>query len=242
VKPLFPFLQPRYVSLTLRSAAIVFFAVAAWAAQQPTQQPAQSTVGSTASDAAAKAAERKKRFEEQKKRLEEERPSSPIGAETDVSADQTLFVSPSVTNMLVGDIREFCVFDIDGKILTREAEWTIDDSGIATLNDKGQPTIITKQPGKAALRARVGSRSAEASITVLDGDKMPDCTIKWSLPNYPGYTSKQIVQAVPTDRGPDIYTVEENAQGKSLVRAWTSEGILLWMRKFDRRIVGAVPH
>jgi hypothetical protein len=161
--------------LTLRSAAIVFFAVAAWAAQQPTQQPAQSTAGSTASDAAAKATERKKRFEEQKKRLEEERPSSPIGAETEVSADQTLFVSPSVTNM-------------------------------------------------------------------LDGDKMPDGTIKWSVPNYPGYASKQIVQAVPTDRGPDIYAVEENAQGKSLVRAWTSEGILLWMRKFDSRIVGAVPH
>jgi hypothetical protein len=242
VKPLFPFLQPRYVLLTLRAAAILVFAVAAWATQLPSQQPAQSALGSTASDEAAKAAERKRRFEEQKIRLEEKRPNSPIGAETEVGSDQTLFVSPSVTNMLVGDVRKFCVFDIDGKILTREAEWTIDDSGIATLNDKGQPTIITKQPGKAVLRARVGSRSAEASITVLDGDKMPDGTIKWSVPNYPGYKSKQIVQAVPTDRGPDIYTVEENAQGKSLVRAWTSEGIILWMRKFDRRIVGAVPH
>jgi hypothetical protein len=228
--------------LTLRAVAILFFAVAAWAAQQPTQQPAQSAGGSTASDVAAKAAERKRRFEEQKKRLEEARPSSPIGAETEVSADQTLFVSPSVTNMLAGDIREFCAFDIDGKILTREAEWTIDDSGIASLNGKGQPTISTKQPGKAILRARIGSRSAEASITVLDGGKMPNGTIKWSVPNYPGYTSKQIVQAVPTDRGRDIYTVEENAQGKSLVRAWTSEGIFLWMRKFDRPIVGAVPH
>jgi len=201
--------------LTLRAAVVLFFAVAAWAAQQPTQQPAQSAGGSTASDEEAKAAERKRRFEEQKKRLEEERPSSPIGAETEVSADQTLFVSPSVTNMLVGDIREFSAFDIDGKILTREAEWTIDDSGIATLNDKGQSTIVTKQPGKATLRARAGSRSAEASITVLDGDKMPNGTIKWSVPNYPGYTSKQIVQAVPTARGPDIYTVEENAQGKA---------------------------
>jgi len=228
--------------LTLRAAVVLFFAVAAWAAQQPTQQPAQSAGGSTASDEEAKAVERKRRFEEQKKRLEEERPSSPIGAETEVSADQTLFVSPSVTNMLVGEIREFSAFDIDGKILTREAEWTIDDSGIATLNDKGQSTIVTKQPGKATLRARAGSRSAEASITVLDGDKMPNGTIKWSVPNYPGYTSKQIVQAVPTARGPDIYTVEENAQGKSLVRAWTSEGIFLWMRKFDRRIVGAIPH
>jgi hypothetical protein len=226
----------------LHAASILSFAVAAWAAQQPAQQAAQSVGGPTASDEAAKAAERKRRFEEQRKRLEEAGPSSPIGTETEVSADQTLFVSPSVTNMLVGETREFCVFDIDGKILTHEAEWTIDDSGIATLNGKGQPTITTKQPGKTSLRASVGGRFAEASIIVLDGDKMSNGTIKWSVPNYPGYTSKQIVQAVPTDRGPDLYTVEENAQGKSLVRAWTSEGIFLWMRKFDRRIVGAVPH
>ena len=107
-----------------------------------------------------------------------------------------------------------------------------------------RPVVQSRRPThpRAILRARVGSRSAEASITVLDGDKMPDGTIKWSVPNYPGYKSKQIVQAVPTDRDPDIYTVEENALGKSVVRAWTSEGIFLWMRKFDHRIVDAVPH
>jgi len=242
VKPVFRFLRPTHASLTLGAAAILFFAPTACAAQQPTQQPAQNTGGSTADDEATKLTERKRRFEEQRRRLEEAEQGSKVDTGTEVNADQTLFVSPSVTNMLVGDIREFCVFDIAGKVLTREAEWTIDDSGIATLNDKGQPTIMTKQSGRAILRARVGSRSAEASITVLDGDRMPDGTIKWSVPNYPGYKSKQIVQAVPTDRGPDIYTVEENAQGKSVVRAWTSEGIFLWMRKFDRRIVNAVPH
>jgi hypothetical protein len=240
LKPFFPFIRPGCVLLTLGAAAILFSAVTAWAA--PTQQPVQSTEGSTSSDEVGKGAERKRRFEEQRKKLEEERPSSRIGVETEVSADQTLFVSPSVTNMLVGDTRDFCVFDIDGKILTREAEWTIDDAGIATLNGEHQPTIIAKHSGHAILRARVVSRSAEASITVLDGDKIPNGTIKWSVPNYPGYKSKQIVQAVPTNSGPDIYTVEENAQGKSLVRAWTSEGIILWIRKFDHQIVGAIPH
>jgi hypothetical protein len=144
--------------------------------------------------------------------------------------------------MLAGETREFCAFDIDGKLLTREAEWTIDDPGIATLNDKGVPTITTRQPGKATLRARVGNRAAEASITVLDGDSMPNGTIKWSVPNYPGYTSKQIVQAVPTARGPDLYTVEENDRHESLIRAWTSEGIFLWLRKSKQRIVSAMPH
>jgi hypothetical protein len=235
-----PFFASRTAMLACAIPAllVILFAVSTRA----TQQPAQSTGASTVNDEAARAAERKRRFEEQKRRLEQAEPSSRVVSGTQVSADQTLFVSPSVTNMLVGDFREFCVFDIDGKILTRQAEWTIDDSGIATLNDKGEPTITAKQPGKATLRARIGSRSAEASVTVLDGSKMPDGTIKWSVPNYPGYKSRDIVQAVPTNHGPDLYTIEENDQGESLVRAWTSEGIFLWLRKSKQRIIQAVPH
>ena len=210
--------------------------------QAPAQQPAQSSGTSNANDEAAKAVERKRRFEEHKRRLEEADPSAKSATQTPVSADQTLFVSPSVTNMLVGDFRDFCVFDLDGKILTREAEWTIDDPGIATLAGKGDPAITTKQPGKAVLRARVGNQYAEALITVLDGNKLPDGTIKWSVPNFPGYKSKQIVQAVPTNNGPDLYTIEENERGESLIRAWTSEGIFLWQRKSKQRILNAVPH
>ena len=221
-------------------ALFLLCAAAVCPAQQPTGQSTQSG-GTGTNDEAAKAAERRWRFELQKKKLEEGEPRS-IAPETEVSGDQTLFVSPAVTNMLVGEVREFCAFDINGKILTQNAEWTVDDPGVVTLNTKEPPNITTKQQGKAILRARIGSRTAEASITVLEGDSMPVGTIKWSVPGHPGYQGKQIVQAVPRERGPDLYTVEENAEGKSMVRAWTSEGIFLWMRKFDRRIVNAVPH
>ena len=92
------------------------------------------------------------------------------------------------------------------------------------------------------LRARVGGRTAEASITVLEGDELPVGTIQWSVPSYPGYKSKQIVQAMPSANGPDLYTMEENDQGHSLIRAWTSEGIFLWQRKSNQKIVNVVPH
>jgi hypothetical protein len=211
---------------------------------QQTQPPAQAQqqTDASASDEAAKAAERKKRFEEQKRRLEIADPNAQKVAEAEVDSDQTLFVSPAIVNMNAGDIRAFCVFDIDGKILTNGAEWSLSDSNVVSLATSGEPTIMAKQPGKTTLRARVGGRTTEASITVLEGNTMPNGTIKWAVPNYPGYKSKQIVQAVPTDRGPDIYTIEENAEGKSLIRAWTSEGIFLWMRKSDRRIIEAIPH
>ena len=222
---------------------ILLFTTTIQSAQRWTQQPTQSSEKAAAvGDAAAKAAERKRRFEEQKQKLEESEGVLKATAETEVNPDQTLFVSPSVTNMLPGEFREFCAFDIDGKILTGEAEWTIDDQGVATLNGRGAPTVTTHRSGKATLRARVGGRTAEASITVLEGDKLPDGTIQWSVPSYPGYKSKQIVQAVPSANGPDLYTMEENDQGHSLIRAWTSEGIFLWQRKSNQKIVNAVPH
>jgi predicted permease len=71
----------------------------------------QNTGRSTANDEATKTTERKRRFEEQRRRLEQAEQGSKVGSGTEVNADQTLFVSPSVTNMLVGDIRESCVFD-----------------------------------------------------------------------------------------------------------------------------------
>lgn len=235
--------RPNCVSFFRLSCIVVifFFTATIQSAQHFAHQPVQSSA-TVSGDEAAKAAERKRRFEEQKRKLEEAEGASKVAAETEVSPDQTLFVSPSVSNMLPGDFREFCAFDINGKILTREAEWTIDDPGIAALDVKEAPTITTRRPGKATLRARVGGQTAEAAIAVLDGDKLPDGTVKWSAPNYPGYKNKQIVQAVPRVNGPDVYTIEENDQGHSLIRAWTSEGIFLWLRKSDRKIVNAVPH
>jgi hypothetical protein len=64
--------------------------------------PAQANPPSTpAQDAAAKAAERKKRFEEQRRRLEEDSTSNSEGHSA--SASQTLFISPAIVNMVLGD-------------------------------------------------------------------------------------------------------------------------------------------
>jgi hypothetical protein len=46
--------------------------------------------------------------------------------------------------MHVGEFREFCVFDSDGKILTREAEWT--SAGIFLWLRKSGQRIIQAVP------------------------------------------------------------------------------------------------
>jgi hypothetical protein len=82
-------------------------------AQQESVPWQESPPSTQAQDAAAKAAERKKRFEEQRRRLEEDSTSNSEGHSA--SAGQTLFISPAVVNMVLGDTQPFCAFDIDGK-------------------------------------------------------------------------------------------------------------------------------
>ena len=146
------------------------------------------------SDAAAKAAARKKKFEEEKQRLE-----SSEGQHASAPADtqQTLLISPILVNMLVHDTQRFSLFDVEGHNLTPKAEWSLSNSYVADLTTDGVPTITAKDQGTVTVRARVGGVSAEASITVHPGDKLPVGTIRWQAPAVPGHKTTQIIQAVP---------------------------------------------
>jgi hypothetical protein len=160
---------------------------------QPPGSSASQT-GDASSDAAAKAAARKKKFEEEKRRLE-----SSEGQHASVPDDrqQTLLLSPILVNMLVHDTQRFSLFDVDGHNLTAKAEWTLSNSYVADLTTDGVPTITAKDTGTVTVRARVGALSAEASVTVHTGDKLPVGTIRWQAPAVPGYKTTQIIQAVP---------------------------------------------
>lgn len=233
----------------LITVALVFAVVLAppgIAAQDPQSPPQPAATTPANQDAVAKAAERRKHFEEEKRRLEESAGAKPngIGQEVPSAPDQTLFVSPAVVNMLVGESHSFSAFELNGKTITPSVEWSLDNPEIAELHSEGDPTVISKAPGKAILRARLNTRTAEAVITVHDLQKLPNGTILWSSPQIPGFKTKQIVQAVPTATGPDMYTIEQNEKGEQLIRALFGDGRQLWMRKMPSSgpIVNAVPH
>ncbi|MGB8494486.1 MAG: hypothetical protein WCE53_08825 [Candidatus Acidiferrum sp.] len=227
-------------------ALAIVLALPGLALQDQQSSPRPAGTAPADQDAAAKAAERRKHFEEEKLRLEESDGAKPkgIGPEAPSDPDQTLFISPAVVNMLVGESHSFSAFELEGKTVTPSAEWTLDNSDVVELSNNGGPTVISKAPGKATLRARIGSRTAEALITVHDVQKLPDGTILWSSPGIPGFKTKQIVQAVPSATGPDMYTIEQNEKGEQLIRAMFGDGRQLWMRKMSRTgpIVNAVPH
>ena len=51
----------------------------------------------------------------------------------------------------------------------------------------------------------------------------------WSAPPVAGFTTQQIVQAVPTADGPDLYSVDTDFNGDLLVRAFKSDGEQMWV-------------
>jgi plastocyanin len=182
------------------SAAFVF----GTQAQSTTSSVQTSTAADP--DAAARAAARKKRFLEQEKALEENG-STHDAAEPD--PQQTLFVSPALVGMVVGETQRFTVFDIEGHNLTSQAEWSLSNSYIADLAPDGTPTITAKEHGTVTVRARVGSRESRCEVKVYEGSSLPIGAIRWQAPKIPNFSAIKIVQAVPTTISPATSTKSE---------------------------------
>ena len=180
-------------------------------------------------NAGKETAARRRKFEEEKRHLEggEEANSSEIPSEP----DQTFFVSPAKATMLVGEAWLFSSFDIHGKALTDESEWSVSSSSVADVSTLHTGLISAKAPGTVTVRAQNAGRSAEATVTVLSGTKLPGLTIRWLAPQIPGFTIKKVF---PSGSGASRVAVtffEKNAQGETLVRAFTSNGHQVWMKR-----------
>jgi len=239
----------------LASLFLACFALPSLASPQATDGPdsespsAQngSPLNPSSSDSAS--ADRKRRFEDAKRRLEQSESSNSIApAIPHVSAapNQTLFISPVTVNLVVGEARLFGAFSLDphtlsSKVITSEVEWSLSDESIVTLTPGAEPSVVAKSPGSTVLHARLGSEMADTTITVVSKGPLPPGTLLWSVPQIQDFVTKQIVQAVPTSSGPDLYSIEENSQNVGLIRAFTSDGRQLWSKKMDSRGSGPSP-
>lgn len=171
-------------------------------AQAQAPNAGNSSTPSATPDAAAKAAERKKRFEEEENRLENaERAQTESKSEPAKASDDDLAISPVLVNMLVHETQSFSLFDSGGHNLTSKAEWTLSNSYVADLTTNEVPTISTKDVGTLTVSARVGRRTAQASVTVHPGDTLPIGTIRWQAPKVRNFKATQIVIAVPSSGG-----------------------------------------
>jgi len=144
-----------------------------------------------------------------------------------------LTIAPSKVTMLVGETHTFRAVGKDGRQL-HNVQWSVSPEGAVDLTTEGDEAILeAKSPSpKVVLTGRVGGDSADASVEVRSGTSLKPGSEIWSLSQMPGCKTGQIIQAVPSANGPDLY-VQENCPQGTLIRALTADGRELWRRMMN---------
>ncbi len=156
-------------------------------------------------------------------------------------APNALAISPATVNMLIGDTQQFSAVDELGRPRS-DASWTVSDTSLATTTTDSSPVLTAVALGQVTLTATVGSQSAQAQINIINGTSLVAGTIRWSAPQIPGNTTVQLLQAVPTSGGPDLYSVELGVDGNYLARAFTGDGRQMWQRPIGPYTFNPIQH
>jgi hypothetical protein len=138
-------------------------------------------------------------------------------------------ITPAKATLLIGDSRSFRLVDQNGH-MQRDVSWSISDPGSFQVDQGDELSITAKQAGDFRISARSGDLSAEAAVTVMEGDKLPVGTKIWSSGTAPGCKSTKLTQAMPSAGGPDMYEQSQCADG-DYITALTADGIQLWRRR-----------
>ena len=110
-----------------------------------------------------------------------------------------------------------------------DAAWTISDTSLATITTDSSPTLTAMAVGQVTLTANVQSATVQVQVNILGGASLPPGTVLWSAPPVPGFTTRQIIQAVPTaGNTPDLYGISTDGSGNVLIRALSSGGLQMW--------------
>jgi hypothetical protein len=143
-------------------------------------------------------------------------------------APASLQITPASANVLVGNTQQFTATDQLGRPRT-DASWTVDNTNIATISTDSSPILTGLAAGTVTLTAFIGSISTQVQVNILSGLSLPIGTTVWSAPSVPGFTTQQIVQAVPTPGNtPGLFAIDQDSNENVLVRAFTGDGQQLW--------------
>jgi Glucodextranase, domain B/Bacterial Ig-like domain (group 2) len=142
-------------------------------------------------------------------------------------APTSLTVSPANPNMLVGATQAFTAIDQTGTSRP-DATWSVSNTTIASFVSGSPNALIGNAAGTVTLTATVGSVTGQTTVTVLAGSSLAVGTVLWSAAPPSGYTTQQIVQAVPTANGPDLYAINSDGNGDVFVQALNADGKQLW--------------
>jgi len=125
-----------------------------------------------------------------------------------------------------------------------DVTWTVNNPSLASIvtNGNGTGTLTGIAAGQVTITATAESTSGQAQVTILAGSSYPAGTAVWTAPAVTGFAPIQLVQAVPTASGPDLYSIQLSSDGThSIVEALTADGEQLWQQTLPPLNKNAVP-
>jgi hypothetical protein len=142
------------------------------------------------------------------------------GSSNRVSFNTPIYkVSPQNIAMIVGQTRSVSVTDANGNTVI-DLGWRTDDLAIVSLSADDPPVITALAPG----RATVWAGDVSFPITVYPAGSIPPGTPLWSLPVSSGSAVTDLVPAVPSDSGVDVFALDDGGT----LTAVASDGTPVW--------------
>jgi len=144
------------------------------------------------------------------------------------SGSAPLRIMPSSVVVVLGETAMLDVVDETGKPVPG-ASWAL-SAPIGELAAGGDSVELRpRSVGTTTLTASAGTRSATATIHVVEGKELTATTVLWSVEPLPGYEALFLRQASPNADGPDFFDVEWAPDSPGIVRALRSDGRQIWM-------------
>jgi outer membrane protein assembly factor BamB len=137
-------------------------------------------------------------------------------------------ISPEKINIQVGDDRSLQLLDDLAQEITNGL-WSIDPSDLGDIEpgEHGRAVVHAKAIGTVRVTATVGMETRFRDIVIWPAENpIPPGTTNWGV--RPIGRELGDIPAVPTDDGPNMFSLEQTAAGGNYLRAGRDDGIQVW--------------
>jgi hypothetical protein len=153
--------------------------------------------------------------------------SAPLGAQ----APLFVRITPASVTLLVGQSASFRVVDQAGHMVNHIA-WHVSDPDAFWTRDGDEFTIVAKETGDYHVDGRSADGSAEATVTVVAGDRLPAGSTVWSSGAVEGCQSVKLTAALPNTAGVAYYQQTRCDDG-DYIQAYRANGVQMWRTKIS---------
>ena len=140
--------------------------------------------------------------------------------------DSGWHISPVQINVRVHESRPLQLLDDSGAEL-HGGKWYVDNPDAGEIREEdGRVTLWPKAEGTVVVTAALNGELRRREIRIWRAGSKLGGVVLWST--KPIGREMEDLPAVPTENGPDLFSLEQDSRG-TYVRAFTHEGVQLWL-------------